>query len=646
MIRRRLLAGIAGSLVLGAVLLSAPASAQKASHDLQLRRVDSGNADSVNVAFEYDGASSGVNSLKVGENGKKVDAKVVSLADAKLTNGVVFVVDSSASTDKSATLAEARKAITALVKALPGVDVALVTAGKDVQTVSRFGSDANTFAKNLANLGPEGDGGLWEGVVRAASQFDDRPTTIPNIVLITDGNNDTANSTSRTAAAGAVNGVGAIVQAVAVRDEDGGLGDGVRSLAEGSGGSYQESNKASDVTQLVGNLKARLAGQYAFTFKSAGTPGVNDLTLEVGGTQIRNSFVSGSVAVGDKALEYQKPASTSGFTPLQNSLGKLLAVLLALGAAGLAAWALLNTLIRNTELSSALEPYSDSWLPASAQGDDDDEGGGSIAQTPLMQRAVALTEQLAESQGLLSKVEDSLERANMPLRAGEAMFSYLVASVIISLLAIALAKNVIAGLIALPLCILLAPTVLRIMADRRKKKFESQLPDMLQLMAGTLRAGYSMMQGVEAVSQEVSEPMGRELRRVVTEARLGRPLEEALEAVAVRMDSNDFAWATMAIRIQREVGGNLSELLMTVAETMTQRERLRRDVQTLTAEGRISAYVLGILPIGLGAVMYALNPDYMSKLTDSGLGWSLLGAAAAGMIAGFIWMNRIIKIEI
>ena len=87
--------------------------------------------------------------------------------------------------------------------------------------------------------------------------------------------------------------------------------------------------------------------------------------------------------------------------------------------------------------------------------------------------------------------------------------------------------------------------------------------------------------------------MGRELRRVVTENRLGRPLEEALDAVAERMDSDDFAWAVMAIRIQREVGGNLAELLLTVADTMTQRERLRRDVATLTAEGKISAMVLG-----------------------------------------------------
>ena len=88
--------------------------------------------------------------------------------------------------------------------------------------------------------------------------------------------------------------------------------------------------------------------------------------------------------------------------------------------------------------------------------------------------------------------------------------------------------------------------------------------------------------------------MGQELRRVVTEARLGRPLEESLEGVAERMDSPDFAWTVMAIRIQREVGGNLSELLLTVADTMTQRERLRRDVAALTAEGRISAIVLGL----------------------------------------------------
>ncbi len=172
---------------------------------------------------------------------------------------------------------------------------------------------------------------------------------------------------------------------------------------------------------------------------------------------------------------------------------------------------------------------------------------------------------------------------------------------------------------------LIPPAVVSFLANKRRKKFLSQLPDTLQLLSGTLRAGYSLMQGVEAVSQEVENPMGAELRRVVTESRLGRPLEESLDGVAERMASPDFAWAVMAIRIQREVGGNLSELLLTVADTMTQRERLRRDVAALTAEGRMSAIVLGLLPIGLGLAMYVINPEYTSKLFNDTLGNILSG---------------------
>jgi tight adherence protein B len=112
------------------------------------------------------------------------------------------------------------------------------------------------------------------------------------------------------------------------------------------------------------------------------------------------------------------------------------------------------------------------------------------------------------------------------------------------------------------------------------------------------------------------------------------------------MASPDFGWAVMAIRIQREVGGNLSELLMTVADTMRQRERLKRDVKSLTAEGRISAYVLAALPVLLGFAMWGLNPDYMSALFDETVGKLALGVAVLMMIAGFAWMQAIVKIDV
>jgi tight adherence protein B len=168
----------------------------------------------------------------------------------------------------------------------------------------------------------------------------------------------------------------------------------------------------------------------------------------------------------------------------------------------------------------------------------------------------------------------------------------------------------------------------------------------LNLLSSTLKAGYSLMQGIEAVSREVGDPIGKELRRIVVESRLGRPLEESMHESAERMQSDDFKWAVMAIGIQREVGGNLSELLLTVADTMVQRERLRRDVQSLTAEGRISALVLIVLPPGVGAAMYALNKDYIMTLFREPTGHILLGVAGVMMVGGWFWMKKMIKVEV
>jgi len=187
--------------------------------------------------------------------------------------------------------------------------------------------------------------------------------------------------------------------------------------------------------------------------------------------------------------------------------------------------------------------------------------------------------------------------------------------------------------------------VLNNLAGTRQRKFISQLPDALQLLASTLRSGYSLLQGVEAVSQEISDPMGAELRRVLVEARLGRPLEEALQDGADRMGSPDFDWAVMAVRVQREVGGNLAELLDTVGETMVQRERLRRDVKALTAEGRMSAILLGFLPPGIGFMMYTLNPGYMQSLFHDSMGKMMLVGASALAVVGFLWMKKMIEIE-
>jgi tight adherence protein B len=133
---------------------------------------------------------------------------------------------------------------------------------------------------------------------------------------------------------------------------------------------------------------------------------------------------------------------------------------------------------------------------------------------------------------------------------------------------------------------------------------------------------------------------------VQAEARLGLPVEDAFEKMAQRMNSNDFAWAVSAINIQREVGGNLAEVLDIVAETIRDRDSLRREVDSLTSEGRLSATILTILPFAIGTVMFLLAPDYIGVLFSSASGWGIAGFAALLLLIGILWLRQVTKIEV
>jgi tight adherence protein B len=272
-------------------------------------------------------------------------------------------------------------------------------------------------------------------------------------------------------------------------------------------------------------------------------------------------------------------------------------------------------------------------------------GDQKLAETRLMQEMVGFTGRLAERVGLLNRVEDKLEQADVPLRPPEALFFYLI-GVFVVVAASALLLPAPAVVAVTAIAVLAPAIVLEFRRKRRLRKFETQLPDVLNLMSGSMRAGFSFSQGLEQVAEEASEPSGRELQRVFTESRLGRPIEDSLEDSANRMHSVDLMWAVMAIRIQREVGGNLAELLDTVARTMTERERLKREILALTAEGRMSAWVLGIFPPAFAVVLYLIQPDYMTVLFENSLGIMAIVVSAVMAVFGFFWLRKIMTIEV
>jgi tight adherence protein B len=166
------------------------------------------------------------------------------------------------------------------------------------------------------------------------------------------------------------------------------------------------------------------------------------------------------------------------------------------------------------------------------------------------------------------------------------------------------------------------------------------------LVAGSLSAGYSLLQALDGVVQEGEEPIAGEFSRALATARLGVPIEDALDQVAERVDSPDFAWTAMAIRIQREVGGNLAEVLLTVGDTLRERAALRRQVRALSAEGRLSAYILLAIPTLFGMYEVLLRRSYVSVMWSNPIGIALMVATIVLMGVGFVWMRNVVNVEV
>jgi tight adherence protein B len=645
---RRSLGVVAAGLValaISGVGLS-PAGAQDPEIGLGIREVDATDPAAVEVTFFYAGDRADLADIVVREGGRVVDTTSAVPLDDQQALGVVLVVDASLSMNRGALIERVREAAHAFVEDKAVTDqIAIVTFNGEVRLVQDFTTNEAVLSEALDSIALKEDTSLYDGIVLASSLFEDS-TLQPNLVVFSDGQ-DNASAADRDRAEAAVTAVGGTLFAVGV--ENAGF-DALAQIAEETGGSATIAEDPDGVGAIFEGVQSTLRKQYVFTYVSTATSGAVPIEITVGPDQASAEYVAGSSQEGAAALRPQVVEKPSGPAFFRTTAGFTLALALAAVAVVAFVFGLGTTFLGNeNKLGAALRPYSEGFVAGPDSLEDDGDDGPrnqALAQTPLLQRAVEATGQFAERRGFLVKVEGMLERANLPLRPAEAIFFYAAGVVLLAVLLMAIAGSAFAGLIGAVIVALVPPSVLSFLASRRRKQFESLLPDTLQLLASTLRAGFSLMQGVEAVSQEVSEPMGRELRRVVTEARLGRPLEESLDGVAMRMDSGDFGWATMAIRIQREVGGNLAELLVTVADTMTERERLRRDVNALTAEGKVSAVVLGVMPLFLGLFIYAANPGYLDPLLEETVGKIMLVGSGILMGAGFYWMKKTIEIDI
>ncbi|MDQ1403188.1 MAG: pilus assembly protein CpaF [Actinomycetota bacterium] len=271
----------------------------------------------------------------------------------------------------------------------------------------------------------------------------------------------------------------------------------------------------------------------------------------------------------------------------------------------------------------------------------------SVSETrgTLVEGTVSLAGRMVDQLDAAGTLAVELERARIPLRAGEyvvvAASSGIVAACVLQLVTGQFLFAVVA-LVATPF---LSWALVKRRIRRRKKKFETQLPGAMTLIAGSLGAGHTFLRSIQLMCEEAEAPLSEEFRRVVDETRLGDPVVDALERMAFRLDIRDLHWVVQAIRIQQTVGGKLGDLLHTLADFIYAREDVRREVDVLTAEGRISAWVLGALPVFLLFAIQVISPGYMKPMFQ-GAGYWILGATGLSVLAGVWVILRMVKIDV
>ncbi|WP_109507706.1 type II secretion system F family protein [Nocardioides speluncae] len=633
MTRRGALRAVAAA---AAAALCGLAGPSYAADETQIDHVEVAVDGTVSVLLAVDGIPAGAKpqpgSVEVTVDGTPVTATAKQVKAGEIERTTVLALDASNSM-RGPRWNAAKAAAKAFLAAAPSdVRIGLVTFAGDVRVVSQPTADHAALVGAIDDIELTAGTQVYDAVVEAVEVAGNDGAR--SVLVLSDGQDEGRGAPIEDAIKAATDNA-VVVDAVAINQAPEHLALLAR-IADSSGGAVVDADQSALAKVLTAQAYA-LSSQLLVTFpQPKGTSGGASVavTVTAGGTTYRDSaFVTlASIDTGASALPSVKP--------LIGPAGLLVGGLaLGLGLTGILAVVLIGAR-RPTLVQQQIAYFSGQA----------EHGGKSVRSLPgptapsLKDSAVSLTEKLVKGD-LETRLATKLYGAGSKISAAEWLLLHAGIAVgaafvgfVIRGAALALVLLVIGGLL---------PWVyLKVKHGRRLAAFNAQLAETLTLMAGGLSAGLSMPQAVDTVVREGHEPMAGELRRALAESRLGVDIADALDGVARRMDSEDFSWVVMALRIQREVGGNLAELLNTVADTLREREFLRRQVKVLSAEGRFSAWILGALPPVMFVYMLLVRPEFVRPLYTELTGLVLLATAIGLLMLGFFTLSRLVKVEV
>lgn len=618
-----------------AALAVPAASFADTTTDLSLHAIDSSRYPVVTLDVALPGAAAEDPAFTLHENGVARAVDAVRADSGRGPAGVTLVLDTSGSM-AGRPWRDAQTAVDAFLARLdPSVPVSLVTF--DERAAQRVAStpDRSRVSAALEAIAPSGETALYDAVVEAARR-DTVSAGRRVIVLLSDGG-DTVSATSFRTAVRALARSETPLYAVSLESAEQDP-RALRLLARRSGGRLVSATDSAELVGLFGSIADEIGGTYRLTFTSA-KPRTKDIEIDVAGeasgsrTEARTSFPNPL---------YLAPAGAPVVTlrsPEEDTTSLALATGLVFLGVIAGAGAVLATVFRERTMLSHVRLY-----------DQEDRRGAwrgtAGAYRGLKRRWIRATERILDRTGLGERLTPGFEAAGIAGRLYEYAAAYSAAALAVTLALLLATGDPLVVLIVVAVLGVAPRLLLQVAAERRTQAIERQLPEALSSIATSLRGGWTLERAIEAAATDAPEPIREEFANVSAWLELGMPVTAALAKMAQRLDSRDFDAVVSGVSVQREVGGSLAEVLDMVTETMREREALRRQVRTLTAEARLSAYILIGLPFALVALMFLTSRSYISELFTTSSGLAVTAIASVMIAGGSVWIHRLTRIEV
>ena len=621
---------LAGLLALAALLVTGATPVAAQSEGLEVRSIDANGFPLVRAVVSGPTVTGDPEAaFTVVEDGEEQNVDVVRLRTNDLN--LVVAVDVSGSM-AGEPMQQAKAAVADLLETLPAdVPVSIISFGDSAVIQHPFSTDRASLQAAVDGLIAAGGTALFDGLDRSIAQLASRGGTNALVVLA-----DGADSASDTAADAVVERFASTPVAtsfVALQTPDQDLGT-LQAFADAAGGDVLAIEQSAQFRDVLTEIGAGLGGLFELRWTSGSEGESAELTIAMADAPdiaVSTTFEHAAVRqfvpdVADETRVVPGAGILAGaWVPVAAALGVSLGALLLLNG------------MRGSEQAVERREQRRQQKELAKQQKTKRKSG-------VQERLEGISAQVLEKNNRGRSLDDTLDRAGLAMRSNE---------FVVVCLGVAIAALFVGVLLfGIPYFLLMAipvglgiPLFLKFKIGRRRKQFVNQLGDTLQLMAGSLTAGYGLGQTLDSVARETDSPTSEEFQRVVMETRLGRSLEDALQAMSYRIGAKDFDWVVDAIKIQASVGGNLSEIIEQVGETIRARTRIKRQVDALTAEGKISALVLFVLPFGLFGFIFSSNPDYIKPMFSSGLGQAMLGAAGFMLACGGLWLKKLVNPE-